>query len=301
MREKKKIKNEPEEIHVQKLSGFSIRKIGMILVWIILIFIFLRGIIAIFTSVSPSEQKRTFDEYINTLNLEENLKGEASTFAENFVKNYFTYDGKNKDNYDSRMANFTATGLIITAPEDVETTVNYISSTSVNFLSEEAVDVDVIVEVKYSDNIKLFKITVPIEIDSNGKMAVVNYPQFIPNEDKSEEISAYQKTLPGRDINKDELSEIQTNLESFFKTYFEGNDNELSYYVTKSFPYKQGLRGLIQFNSITALRVSFDENNDRFYAVANLEIVDNGRHLEQVCYLELIETDRFYIDNISTR
>lgn len=303
-KEKKKNKTRPaeEELKVEKLSRFRLKRIAMVILWIILAFIFLRGIIAIFTSVSPAEQKRIMEEYLTTLQAEESVQLEASTFAENFIRDYFTYNGSDKEDYEKRMANYTAAGITVTAPESSVVSVSNISVADINFVSDSDVDVDVTAVVNYPDTTKLITLRVPIEIDYEGNMAVVNLPQFVPVFEKSEEIDAYRKSLPGREVDKETLDTIQANLDNFFKTYYEGNENELSYYVTKDFPYRRGLESAVTFGVITALTVSYDDADDSYYAVVNLDVLDSGgRTLEQVVYLELKETDRFYVNNIGTR
>lgn len=289
------------DVEVEKIPKFYMRKVGMIFLWIILTFIFLRGVIAIFTSISPSDQKRMLDEYTTSLQSEENIRTEVTAFAESFVRDYFTYDGASKEAYEMRLADYMASGLLISAPENIVMTTNYVSAIGVNFESENDIDVDITATVNYTDSTKNVIVRVPIEVDKNGKLAIVNLPQFIPKSDKSDAIAAYQKNLPGREVTKEELSDIQTNLESFFKTYFEGNRNELSYYVTKDFPYENGLEGTVKFATISTLRVSFDDSTSKYYAVANLDVIDNERTIEQTVYLTLKKTDRFYVEDIATR
>lgn len=283
---------------ISKIKSDAPLKIVRIVLWFMIIFIFLRGVIAILNSNDTAKQRQELETYMQQKTMQETAKNTAIGFAENFIRDYLTDTGERDSDYAYRMSKYVAEGLNIESP-GIECKVKTVNTLETSFADEMDAVVTVLATVAYEKTEKTFTIKVPLHI-ADGRCAVYELPQIVPAADKAE-VDVYAKEYTGTEVSDAAKKEIKPVLESFFATYYSGNENELSYYITEKFPYKHGLNGDIEFDEIDAFRVYFDSASGEYSAMAALTISDGNLRLKQNIYLTLSNADgRYYIDNIST-
>ena len=284
----------------EKIKSDRSRKILRIIIWIILVFIFVRGVIGLIAIPQTEQQRQEIEDYKARITNEANLKTQAVGFAEGFAREYFTHTGENNSDYVSRVSQYTAGGVSITAPGTVKTEAIQVTAIGAEFISKDKIDVDVAVTVEYPDVTKTVAIKVPVTL-TDEKCAVVALPQFIPLTDTAD-IAAEVKVMPGKEVSRTVASEMKPMLENFLETYYSGNENELSYYITKEFPYTGGIEDALQFDSLRTSRITFDSEAGKYYAQINFTVLDEERNLEQMAYLTMTKSGgRYYISDIEAR
>lgn len=284
---------------ISKIKSTMPLKIVRIVLWVMIFFIFLRGVIAILNSNDTAKQRQELETYMQQKTMQETAKSTAIGFAENFIRDYLTDTGERDSDYSYRMSRYISDGVNIEAP-GMKCDVTNVNACEVSFLGDTSAEVTVIATVNYGKAEKFFTIKVPVYV-KDGRCAVDALPQIVPPADKAE-VNSYSKTYAGTEISDTAKKEIIPILESFFKTYYSGNENELSYYITEEFPYKHGLEGIVEFKKMDNLRVYFDAESGEYTAMAAISIADSEMVLKQNIYLTMLRSDgRYYISNISTR
>ena len=185
-------------------------------------------------------------------------------------------------------------------------------ATRIGFADETRMDVDVSVKVRYgssgetepSDSTIVTKnkdlnIRVPV-VWQDGKYAVDAMPLLIPGEDAADVSMA--QGYSGTEVSMKEKEEIKQMLESFFKTYCEGSDQDVSYYLTADSEITHGLNGVVTFSNLKWVSAYYLEVENEYLANASIKINDNGREISQEMYLTLIkQANKYYIKTISVR
>jgi len=284
----------------EKIKSDRGRKILRIIIWIILGFIFIRGVIGLIAAPQTAQQRQEIEEYKIRITNEANIKTQAIGFAEGFAREYFTHTGASNSDYVTRVSKYTAGGVSITAPGTVKTEAKQVTAIGAEFISKDKIDVDVAVTVAYPAVTKTVAVKVPVNL-VDGKCAVVALPQFIPLT-VTADIDAEIKVLPGKEVSRSVSNEMKTMMENFLKTYYSGNENELSYYITDDFPYTRGIEDTLQFDSLRTSKITFDSEAGVYYAQINFTVLDEGRTLNQMAYLTMIKSGgRYYISDIEAR
>ena len=94
---------ERKETKKEKRTGGTLRKnsmlrAGRILLWIMLSFFFIRGVIVTFRPDTLTEAQQVISDFKKDLVTEKKLNNEVLSFAQNFVYEYLTYTaGEEKD------------------------------------------------------------------------------------------------------------------------------------------------------------------------------------------------------------
>jgi len=295
---------------LMKIKKTGLRKIGKILLWTLVIFLIIKGAASILDNRSQDELEKTIDEYRSAAEQREAARSGAAAFAENFVYEYYSFDGQAGTEYVSRIGKYLAGSVNISKPIGNSAAAEVMSAkaTKISFRSETRMDVDVSAKVRYTatENTtggalpsKDLFIRVPVAY-KDGKYAVDATPIFIPKEDAADVAGAEGYT--GTEVSQEEKQELRQMLESFLKTYYEGSDQDVSYYVSKTSTIKHGLDGAVSYSGIKRMSAFYLDGEGKYLVNAAVSVLDNGQEIEQDMYLYLSkEGEKIYIDEITTR
>jgi len=93
---------------------------------------------------------------------------------------------------------------------------------------------------------------------------------------------------------------------SFFKAYYEEDQNVINYYLTKDAAISdfQGLQGRMKFNDIESIRCFQKEGDEYIVCIAKIKIIDgiNGVKIAQQFNLMLKKDgDKYYVKKMDTK
>ena len=287
----------PKEEKETKLKSAAPSTVLRFLLWGILIFLLIRGIVSIFTADSIDKQREKVEGFITQTEQEEAGKARAMSFTEEFLQEYFTYDAQNDGNYEKKMQSYLAKGLILHTPSDKEIKPLQVKAVQASYTVDDIINVEAIAMVKYAQKTKILTLLLPVYVENRGCVAA-GLPQLIP-QDETPDIYAYTAELSGS-ISESKKAEIEDVVDSFLKTYCSGNENELSYYVTENFPYSKGFNAVLEYGGLEKIRVGTTKDAEEYFVQADAILKDNVLQISQVYYIKLVQSDRLYIDNIST-
>ncbi|MDD4564944.1 MAG: conjugal transfer protein [Eubacteriales bacterium] len=300
-----------ERLMTIKTTG--LRTVGKVLLWVLVIFLLFRGVVSILDNKSQGDLTKIIDDYKYAAEQREAARSGAAAFAENFIYEYYSFDGRSNSDYADRISRYLADTLNIPKPMGGGAATEVLSAKTVkiNILeSDDKMDVDVSVKVRYSAvNVsegaisdKDINIRVPVAY-KDGKYAVDAMPLFIPAEDAADIARATEYS--GTGVSQKEEKEIKQILESFFKTYYEGSDQEVTYYLSDQSEIDHGLNGVVIFSGVKRISAYYLEGSDEYdeYLVnAVVSVADNGQAIDQEMYLYLTKTEsKYYINEITTR
>lgn len=308
-REKPK-KEKTMEIKEKKIETIGIRLVGKVILWLLVLFLIICGVRSILSASSEEQLMGMVENYSETMDRREALLTGATTFAENYVTEYYTYSGQFNTDYVNRVSKFTAKNLTVKDHTAGKTAAKVLSCKAyhVGFVNDKQLDIDLTTKVQYTsleDNsvsTSELSLRIPVSIDEAGAFAVTSTPLIIPAKEMSEELKV-ESTYEGTTVSSNEKSEIQTVLESFFKTYCEGTDNEVEYYVSEDCNVRQSLQGVVSFQKIEMVSVVVAEGQENlYYADVTFSVLDRGEPFEIRTFLHLTkEGSRYYISQMLTR
>ncbi|MCI9640147.1 MAG: conjugal transfer protein [Emergencia sp.] len=289
-----------KKIKVTKVRSTKLRTAGKVLLWTMLGLIFIKGAADIIMGNTISKQREAMEMYMETVSAEQKLRDGSMAFAEEFVREYLTFDGELGGDYENRIASYTAKNLRIDAPEEgVTIAVIAVNAMDVQLLDESHVNVTVMTEIQFGKRYSKFSLKVPVA-SSGGQYAVDEYPQIVPNLEVAD-VGIASGTLNGTEVSNHEKDQITSVIESFCKVYYGGSDGELMYYVSEGSGITNTVDGM-EFGSIDSLRAVYIAETDSYVIDVRIKVANSGVHLSQHLYLTAEKDgDRFYVTKIDTR
>ena len=290
-----------------QIKTTGLRKVGKVLLWVLVGFLLLKGALGILDNKSQGELTKTIDDYRTAAEQRETARSGAAAFAANFIYEYYTFDGQANSDYADRARKYLAGSLELQKPagSGIATEVLSANAVKISFASENRMDVDVSVKVRYTSltdgaiQSKNLKIRVPVGY-KDGRYAVDAFPMFIPDEDAADIMQA--EGYSGTEVSQAEKEEIKKVLESFLKTYYEGNDQEVSYYVSDRSKIEHGLNGAVTFSKLNTISAYYLAESKEYLVNATLTVNDSGEEIRQSMYLYLTKGEKkYYVNKISTR
>ena len=283
------------------------------MLWVILGFIFIRGILSIISGESLAEQAYHINERLSVIEARTEISLSAKAFAENFVVHFYTFTGAADPGYIERVSRFLARGLDINTPT-MGVQAEVLNANAIR-ITEEGVglfDVDVVAIIRYTMPPDYYGETVVTEreltirvplAESDGRFAVDELPQFVPPDGRA---NITRRDFFGQEVEQHIRVAINAALESFFRAYYAGSASDLAFFTTREFRDRHGthgLHGLVDFHRITRLAVFFDVITEEYVIDAIVQVNDKGQLIDQRLFLRVI-TDaygRYYVNSISTR
>lgn len=304
------------KIKVTKIKSATPQKVGKVILWILICFLILRGVGSILRKDQSKAIEAKVESRISALENKNKVTEEASAFAASFIKEYLTYKKGDTEGYRKRIGKYLPQTLLgqttsIITESDVQAM--DIMPISIKFYTSNQINVDIKVRARYISNVKSstadtteavetikdLYFRVPV-VENDGKYAIEDLPLLVAKPDNANiELKAVSGTTADTSI----VSDIDKMLQNFFKTYCEGNDNELSYYMSDSKAAVKGLGGAVTFRAINELRVYTNENNE-YLAIVNFSVEDKDskQEIKQKLNLQIIQKEnKYYIKSFDVR
>lgn len=303
-------------VRLMKIKTTGLQRVGKVLLWSLVAFLILKGVASLLDNRSQEDLQQTIDDYRTAAEQRETVSAGAAAFAENFVYEYYSFDGRSNQDYTERVGRYLAGALSIPKPMGSGVLAEVLSAKTTKisfaFSDEKRMDVDVSAKVRYSStgdatlsgsailaSDKDLNLRIPVAWQ-DGKYAVDAMPLFIPPDDAAE--IARTPGYSGTEVTLKEKEEMRQMLTSFFKTYCEGSDQEVSYYISPNSEIRHGLNGVVAFSSLKWLTVYYLEAENEYLANVSISVIDNGQELSQEMYLTLIKQgSKYFVDNITAR
>lgn len=308
--------NKTIKINLTKLKSSTPQKVGRIILWVLIGFLLLRGIGSILRRNSVDDINNKVNELVSNSTRRSAIAEGAGAYAEGFAKEYMTYKAGNGEEYRIRLSKYLPSYLNgLSANIVTESNVQALGAEvlSKDFYSDNQINVDVKVNVKYTkpaqnangsgaqneEIIRNVFLRVPV-IEKDGMFVIEDMPSFIaqPN-NASVEFDAYSGTAADQETTQS----IQEMLQSFIKTYYEGNEGEISYYMSDSNNKVKGLNGLFKFISIDQVNVYTIKSNE-YVSLVNFVVQDpiSKQDLKQRIHVEIVKKDnKYYIKRFNVR
>lgn len=287
---------------IEKLKSSTTKKVGRIVLWMLVVFLILRGI---GTIVYPSQTKKILADvnktlYSNSTNMSE--IEDAAAFAQNFAIEYFTYKQGDAEGYKDRLSNYMNDESISSLNLNQDADIQAVDASAIHKskYGPSSYDIDVKVKVKYvaKNTTKDLFLRVPITAD-NGKYLVEEAPLLIGKPNIADIKSS---SFNGTAANNSVSDSIKDMLNNFLKAYCEGSSVEIKYYLSNFKQSIKGLNGNFKFKNIDDLTV-YDMHGS-YLAILGYTVQDaeTQQEIKQRVHITIISKDnRFYVKDIQTR
>lgn len=292
-------------------------KAARTLLWLLLGFIFIKGVIV---SVRPDpigKVNKTIDDFKIELTGLKEEDNEIFSFAEGFAMDFFTYEKGGETDYENRLKKYTAAKLMKDSTGFSQAAkVIYAKAYRKEQYSKNQSDVFIWLEIEYqkqltSDEgvttlqVSKEKTTVKVPVYyQNNRYVVEDAPVFVNDDIKATEYTATK--FMGTTASEEVVDGITSSLNSFFKAYYEEPQNVIDYYLHPDADKDKfmGLNRRVTFEKVNSCSVYQEASSvDDFIVLAIVEIVDkNGLKLKQNFNLSMQFKDkRYYIKDINTK
>lgn len=297
-----------------KIKKTTFQKIGKIILWTLVVFLLLRGIGSVFKPDTATKAQNMINEFKKNEERKEELNFKVSSFAQNFVMEYLTYDSLSNEDYNKRIKDYipsylNSLGMNISGHSKAL----YASAINIDWVSDDQVNVDILANVKYKinelgENQESIQreieedtyIRVPVGMKDKS-FVVEDYPIFISKPSKA---ALSYKNISGKRMDTEESKNVSQMLENFYRAYYEGNIGEIDYYILDSNKKVAGLNGRYKFERLDSTVVLINENEENNYlALVELSVSDiNNQSIKQRFNLDIVKKDgRYYIKDFDTR
>ena len=286
------------------------------LLWSLIVIILVRGV---GTLIRGSEAHKIYIQnkaFLESLNQESGLEVKAFSFAESFVREYFTRYPTNKDDFKNRILKFTTEQLANDMNNNSYSEIINVSAFSFEKYSENQFNVGVEAKVKqyipkpnqdsipleqleYDTNLVNLCIDVPIYISDSLNMIVDGLPVFISGKEKAK----FNTIKVNKEVenNSEIVTKVTDSVTQFFKAYYEQDQTQINYFLeNNSDPIEKPL-GDSKFERIDTMSL-YNLQNNQYLAVVNLTINSYGNDLKQGFNLTLVKNgDKYLIKDLNSR
>ncbi len=316
MQKTQKVKKAPKKYTLQKNTGMKVLRI---ILWVMLVFIFLRGIVSIFRPNTKDEVTAMITDFKENYNQFTSQNSELMSFAQNFTKEYLTYTARGETEYKNRLMPYVSSGLLNSTnindcAADAEAT--YVEAYKIEVYSECQADVYVLANMEYSNRIleddgqtyttQITKdqliLSVPI-FYKNGAYIVEDVPLMVTDSVKMDDYAA--EVYSGTSLSDAAQKEVSLSVDNFLKAYCEQDESVIDYYLgSKADKTKfTGLHGRFLYLGIDNIRC-YQETGEDIVCLVEFRIQDeiNGVKMLQKINLSISKSGgKFYINDMNTR
>lgn len=307
---RKTLKKQSEKEYVIKKTTHM--KITRCVLWFMLGFIFLRGVISCLHVDKTAEINGLIQDFKSEFYSTKDTSNEILSFAQNFTYEYLTYDVDGKESFINRISPYASKKVVgIENIYDFKSKceVIYAAAYKTEKISEYQVDVFVRATIKYTiydvqeDNstnivnrLKEVVVRVPVSVGKKG-YAIEDLPVFV-NDTMFDE-SNCTSTCPGSEIDSEQYEETVKN---FLKAYCGADQSVLDYFSTDASKF-YCLNGSYEFVKLNNLNTFQCEDNSVVCAVTyQIRDVINSAILTQKVSLKIVSSGkRLYVKDITTK
>lgn len=293
-----------------------------LLLWLILGFVLLRGLVAI---LFPADVEQLAGELSGSIARVESAiipEREAAAFAESFAREYFTYTARGNEDYQKRLEQYCGSRLAGDICEGIMlkggATATYLSVVEVMPYSDTQQDITVLAVTEYITEEPLMVdgketlqevivsastyLTVPVYLSSSGYLVedipLVTSP---PAAATDYQVKTFSATAADDRIK----SQASTMLEDFFKTLYSEGQQRIAYYLTEDANTQRlrEIKGSMQFSKLDAVELYRGSTQSSYLAVVTLRLEDrSGSPVKQRFNVTLVENgSRLYVKDINLR
>ena len=316
MQKTQKVKKAQREYTMRKNTGMKILRI---ILWVMLVFIFLRGIVSIFRPDTKDEVTAMITDFKENYNQFTNQNSELMSFAQNFTKEYLTYTARGETEYKNRLKPYVSSGLLNSTKindcsADAEAV--YVEAYKIEAYSDCQADVYVLADLEYSNRIleddgqtyttQITKdqviLSVPVYY-KNGKYIVEDVPLMVTDTVKMDDYTA--EVYSGTSLSDEIQKEVSLSVDNFLKAYCEQDESVIDYYLGSKADKTKfiGLHGRFSYLGIDNIHC-YQETGADMVCLVEFRIQDeiNGVKMLQKINLSISKSGgKFYINNINTR
>lgn len=290
------------EIKVKKIKNLIPKKVLKIILWVLIGFIMIRGVVSMIRPDQSEELYAKLKEEINISLDKTSYQEETGSFAEGFVREFLTYKQGSGEEYKTRVAKYMSEQSVSSINTSVTSDLSVIDTSVIRttIIDESRFNIDVRAKVIYPDGIsKDLYLTVPVT-RSDNQYVVEDLPLFIPGPSKA---SIEPKKITGTMADTKISNEIKDTLYKFLRVYSEGQKGEITYYLADSNIDLGSLGGTLKFKDISEVSAySLEEN--RYTVEVSFTLIDqqNNQEMKQRATLGVIyKNGKYYIESFDTR
>ncbi|MCL2034677.1 MAG: conjugal transfer protein [Oscillospiraceae bacterium] len=314
--------NSEEYIKPKKNTG---KIILSVVLWGMLAFIFILGVVAAARPDPLSDMERRTNSFIAEQAGRVNLSYEVQSFAQNFAKEYLTYQSGRRDDYMNRVRPYISQRVSFSEIQSFRSSAaaTYVQAYRLEPYNKDQYDVYVMAEIEYmaaptmpvstenqvesSGQAQTRKentyLKVPVRVLSMGKYIVEDYPVFVANPDGYDFTA---EPFQARDADRNINDQIKQVLNNFFTAYYQENQTRIDYFLAADADKSgfKGLDGRYLFKEIKDIRSYGDPTNAKnILSLVEIVIEDhNGTQLTQRFNILIIhDGNRFYILEMGTK
>ena len=308
---------EHKETRRGKRTGGTLRKntllcVGRAILWIMLIFFFVRGVIVTFRPDTLTEAQQVISDFRKELVTEKKLNNEVLSFAQNFVYEYLTYTAGEEKDYKERLKQYITTTSNVSDTEIYKGAQKavYVQAYRMDQLDKEHFDVYVLAEVQYeyyreqeaTQESAETRMKVPV-LSRDGEMVVDGLPMFVNDNTFMEDYQIQEYS--GQAADEQTAAGAGMAVTSFLKAYYEQDETVIDYYLSQDADRSKfiGLDGRYTFDRMQSVRCYQEESMIVCIAEYKISDVVNGAKRWQKVRLNVVRGSdgKYYIQSMSAR
>lgn len=293
-------------------------KVARIVFWVMLVFIFIRGVATIFKTDNEDVVKQMIQDFKADYSDFSNQNVEVMAFAQSFAKEYLTYELKGEVDYKQRLQPYVTASLLNGDINDCKATARatYVEAYRIEEYSQNQVDVYVLAEMEYeSRNLGEDGKTYTTEITTSqlvlkvpvymqdGLYIVESLPLMVTD---SQLLTGYKaEAYSGTTLSESKVDKVTISVSNFLKAYFEQDDSVINYYLSSDADKADfaGLDGRFTFEEIETINC-YQETGGDIICLVTFKIKDAENNVEMLQKINLFMQEsggKFYINAMGTR
>ncbi|MFR3628731.1 MAG: conjugal transfer protein [Lachnospiraceae bacterium] len=310
-KEKKVVKKEKDDTYVMKKNTGM--KILRALLWIILFFIFFRGVIQIIKPDKVSEISKIINEFKEEQKNNGDHEEELMRYAQDFVKEYLTYTKSGEEEFKKRISPYVSKRVLNISGiygfrSNAKAT--YVDAYRKEKYAENIYDVFVAAEVQYDlmdaatgETLEIKErctLKVPVVVTDNG-YAIEALPVYVTDVRRDTDYNSQESVL-GSEIDSEPLKSAVTN---FLDAYYSQDQSMINYLLAAGADQNKfiGLSKRYTFQKLESIRSYMPVGND-IICLLKVKIQDTVN--EEIIYQEynitmVKEGDRYYIKDMNSK
>lgn len=289
-------------------------KVLRIVLWVILIFVFIRGLVSIVRPDSYHVAIDTIKEFRDDFSKIKNSEEELFAFSQNFIYEYTTYEIRKEIDYINRIKNYANIAFTKELRFTGKAECLYARAYRLEKYAENRYNVYVLAKVQYTkkkmdeknttfiDDVivqeRVFKVPIYQE---KGKYIVDDFPAYVEDSQKIENFRPI--SYNGKELTIDESVKIRESLNNFFHSYYEDEQSIIDYYLSSNADKTKfkGLNKQVLYKELQSLKV-YKQNQDTYLALVGLIVSDQDTEIQQnFNVLVVVKDSRYYIEDFDTR
>lgn len=314
------VKEKPEK--KEKSEGYVLKKNTAMKVlrwvlWLMLLFVFVRGIFSIFQQDKEQQVEALIRDFRQNYSTFTNQNEEVMAFAQNFAKEYFTYESRGEAAYKSRLASYVSKDFFEKSVLDFKANaaVSYAQAYRLEDYSEKQKDVYVLVEIVYTKQVleegqgyqtqtdtSLVTLKVPVYCQESAYV-VECVPMIVTDANNLEAYAAEEYS--GISLSETQQAAMATFIGNFLKAYVEQDASIISYYLDASVDKTlfAGLDGRFMFTGLESLKCYQLTNGDILCLVEYMvqDSVNDAKVLQKINISVKNVGEKYYITAMNTR